>query len=94
MPVAEVIASNIRREHALERSLASEPSGVLIRFDFYRDRFDLQDSGLKIYERTIGSSFVLAHSEQGKLGSDLSPQPYLGSSIGTWTEITVGGLSI
>lgn len=93
MPVADVLALGIKREQDLERHLAKEPSGVLIRFDFYRDRFDIQDSGLRLYKRGIGSSFTLGDDPLGKLGSDLDPQPVLGV-VWDWETEIIAGLSI
>ena len=93
MPVADILAMGVRREEDLERHLANEPSGVLIRFDLYRDRFDVQDSGLRIYKRGIGSSFTLGNSGLGLLGGNLDPQPRLGVTW-TWLPIELSGLNI
>ena len=94
MPVADVIAGGINRGQDLERRLAGEPSGTLVRFDFFRDRFYLQDSGLRLYEQGLGSSFILGHSTLGKIGTSLTPQPYLGDSLGALQTVTISGLSI
>jgi len=93
VPVADVLGMGIRREEDLERHLALEPSGVLVRFDFFRDRFEMQDSGLRLYKRGIGSSFTLGDATLGKLGSDLDPQPVLGV-VWSWETETIAGLSI
>lgn len=93
MPVADVLGMGVRREEDLERRLANEPSGVLIRFDLYRDRFDVQDSGLSLTKRGVGSSFTLGDATLGKLGSDLGPQPTLGV-VWAWETETITGLNI
>ena len=91
--VADIIAGGINRERSLERRLSPESSGVLVRFDFYRERFDMQDSGLDISERDLGSAFILGHDSKGLLGIN-SPQSYLGSDFGPWKKITINGLDI
>ncbi len=93
MPVADVLAMGVRREEDLERHLATEPSGVLVRFDFYRDRTELQDSGLRLYKRGVGSSFTLGDATLGLLGSDLDPQPLLGVTW-AWETEPITGLNI
>lgn len=67
--------------------------GIIDRFEFYSDTLFLQDSGLRMYGRGIGSAFILGHGTNGILGT-VSPQNYLGDGRGSEVQITLGSLSI
>lgn len=92
--LSEIIASEISRRTDNERQLGELQTGVLTRYEYFKDRFILQDSGLRIYEQGLGSSFIVGHIELGKIGTGHTPQPYLGDSRTGWDLIGPSGLVI
>ena len=64
---------------------------IVERFEFYTDKFVLEDSGLSIQRRDIGSGFILGHPTLSILGAGSN---YLGDNKGTWITETLVGLEI
>ncbi len=65
----EIIGGIFEDQQHLKKQFLSKNLGVVERFEFYKEVVKLKDSDLKIYERSIGSSFILGHSINGVLGN-------------------------
>jgi hypothetical protein len=79
--LGEVIGTSIANTNILARQIG-DVGDVVYRLDFYPESVALDDSYFKLVKRDIGSSFVFGHQTWGKIGSNLSPQPYIGDSRG------------
>lgn len=79
--LGEVIGATISDKDEIARHIG-DVGNVIFRMDFYSDNPLIDDTYFKLSKRDIGSSFVIGHDVWGKIGSELSPQPYLGDSRG------------
>ena len=89
MTVTSVVNNEAYRVRTHERSFGAG-TDTITRLDIYFDVITFEDSGLRIYERGLGSSFVLGVNPWGMLGSG-----FLGDNgITPWTQIGPSGLLI
>ena len=71
----------------LDRTKRSETyTGSIYRFNIFTDTVTIDDTYLLVRKQQIGSSFILGHWTNGKLGVQ-TPQPLLGDDRRTWVTI-------
>jgi len=92
--LSEVIGGIHAKQEHLSRQFTGPGGQTVDRVRIFKSTITLQDSGLQLYERDTGSSFIVGHLTSGKLGSNLSPQPHLGDSRGSWQAMNITGLDI
>ena len=83
--LGETIATTIDDLERTKRGIDSA-TGSIYRFNVFSDTFPADDTYLKVQRRQIGSSFILGHGINGKLGVQ-TPQPKLGDWAFSWTTI-------
>ncbi len=66
--LGELLGNNIQDTRHLQRQFIGPAGAVIDRPEFYFDKTTLQDSGLRIFNLDLGSSFILGHISLGRLG--------------------------
>ena len=85
--VGEAIATTADDLERTKRGIDSF-TGSVYRFNIFSDTCIIDDTYLKISNRQIGSTFIVGHWTNGRLGSVVAPQPKLGeNNLGAWTTI-------
>jgi hypothetical protein len=87
--LGEVLGTHISDKDRIKRAVRESGAPIYI-FHYFREEVLPDDTYIKVENRSIGSSFVLGHASYGELGTGQSPQPYLGDSRGSWSEIYEG----
>ena len=83
--IGEVIATTADDLERTKRGIDSY-TGSIYRFSIFSDSVTIDDTYLKISRRQIGSSFILGHPINAKLGAQ-TPQPILGDQTFAWVTI-------
>jgi len=92
--LSEVISKNTSDIDQLKRQLITQTGSSITRLELFTESIRLEDSGLRIYARDLGSGLVLGHNPKGKLGVN-SPQSYLGAAgVGVFVQVGPSGLVI
>jgi hypothetical protein len=92
--LGEILGGLSSKQDHISRQFTGPGGQIVDRFEFFSEKLQLQDSGLRIYKQGLGSSFIIGHSTLGKIGSGLSPQPYIGDSRTGWSQIGPSGVKI
>jgi len=75
--VGETLATTIDEIKRIQAGIG-EVTGSIFRLQIYRDYPSIDDTYLELKSRQIGSTFILGHPINGKIGSQSALQPYLG----------------
>ena len=89
MTQTDVLNREAYRVKTHERSFGGGQD-TITRLDVYFDVINFQDSGLRIYSRGLGSSFVLDYDPWGRLGSGYLDE----NGVSDWAQIGPSGLVI
>ena len=86
--LGETIATTIDDLERTKRGIDSS-TGSIYRYNIFTDTVTIDDTYFVLRKRGIGSSFILGHAIDGKMGTQ-SPQPILGdSTVTSWQNIIV-----
>ena len=80
--IGRVIGDVIKDTQDISREFSRVGSATYF-FDIFQDSIQPEELYTIQQTRTLGSSFILGHTELGVLGVT-TPQPYLGDSRGDW----------
>ena len=85
--IGEMIATTADDLERTKRGIDSYTGSIYI-FNIFTDTYTIDDTYLKISNRQIGSTFVVGHPTNGRLGAVSAPQPKLGeNNLGAWVAI-------
>lgn len=85
--LGDVLGAQIKETDNIKRQM-SAGIGVPVYLQVFDDDIKPIHTFTKVDDRGVGSSFVIGDSKYGKLGTGLSPQPYLGDSrVSTWRSL-------
>lgn len=65
----------------LNQQFIGENNGVVTRFEFYQEQVPLNDSGLRVFTRNLGSSMVLGSRQRGGLNGYAAYKSGFGNSM-------------
>ena len=83
--LGQTIGNSMKSSDDLNRQF-SEMGSVTAYFNLFQDQIQPEELTLIESQRTLGSSFILAHPKWGRLGIQTDgSQPYLGDSRGSWS---------
>ena len=91
--IAEILGDKNTEQNRLSQQFVGTTGEVVDRFEFYKDKVHVGDSGLRAYTQdATGSGLIWGNADLGIWGTHNWNTE--GSSFTAWTEITISGLTI